>query len=90
LKLLAPVSGAALERGAKRLAYGKGTYNESTLWVSNADGSCAVQLLDEEGVTDPAWSPDGTRIAFIYSLDLYILDLMAEPIAERLKGLDCR
>jgi Tol biopolymer transport system component len=74
---------------AKMLAYAKGDNNNSTLWVSNADGSCAIQLLDVKRTTDPAWSPDGTRIAFMYSLDLYILDLTAEPVAERMKGLDC-
>jgi Tol biopolymer transport system component len=74
---------------ATMLAYGRGSYRKSTLWVSNADGSCSVQLLDVEGVTDPTWSPDGTRIAFIYNFDLYVLDLTVETIAERMKALDC-
>jgi Tol biopolymer transport system component len=60
------------------------------LWVSNADGSCSVRLMDVEGVRDPVWSPDGTKIAFAHSCDLYLLDLTAEPIAERLKELSRR
>lgn len=75
---------------ATMLAFGKGEYNESTLWVTNADGSCSVQLLDIEGITEPTWSPDGKRIAFIYSFDLYVLDLTVEPIAQRLQELECQ
>ncbi|HJQ21818.1 MAG TPA: S9 family peptidase [Gemmatimonadaceae bacterium] len=35
---------------------------ESSIWISNADGSRAHQLVDGTGVK---WSPDGTRIAYI-------------------------
>ena len=55
-------------------------YNESSLYIINADGSGLDQLTAAPGSDfEPAWSPDGTRIAFtsvrggfrqIYSLDI--------------------
>ncbi len=55
-------------------------YNESSLYVINADGTGLDQLTAAPGSDfEPAWSPDGTRIAFtsvrggfrqIYSLDI--------------------
>jgi len=35
---------------------------ESSIWLSNADGSRARHLVDGSGVK---WSPDGTRIAYV-------------------------
>jgi hypothetical protein len=38
---------------------------ETGIWVMNADGSGATQLTTEFGEElDPAWSPDGTQIAY--------------------------
>jgi eukaryotic-like serine/threonine-protein kinase len=60
-------------------------YNESSLFVINADGSDLKQLTPSPGSDfEPAWSPDGTQIAFtsvrggfrqIYSLDVDSLEI---------------
>jgi TolB protein len=34
------------------------------IWVMNADGSGMTNLIAENGVSDPSWSPDGTKIVF--------------------------
>jgi eukaryotic-like serine/threonine-protein kinase len=60
-------------------------YNESSLYMINADGTGLKQLTPAPGSDfEPAWSPDGTRIAFtsvrggfrqIYSLDVESLEV---------------
>ena len=40
------------------------------VWIMNADGSDPVNLTQGRHCTTPAWSPDGTQIAYIY-LDDY-------------------
>jgi len=50
------------------------------IWVMNADGSDPVQLTDNQWFTDysPAWSPDGSKIAFVTTRDgnyeIYTMD----------------
>jgi Tol biopolymer transport system component len=44
------------------------------LYLVNADGTCITQVLDIP-VTAPAWSHDGTRIAFAYEQRVYLLDV---------------
>ena len=42
----------------------------SDVWIMNADGSDPVNLTQGRHCASPAWSPDGTKIAYIY-LDDY-------------------
>lgn len=44
---------------------GDGEWDGSAMWVMNADGNSATQLLEPSSmVGDARWSPDGQRIAF--------------------------
>ena len=72
-------------------AYFPGTVGEVRNWpihsysipgnicVMNADGSSRVQLTDDQGYdSDPAWSPDGSKLAFSSqregSVDIYVMN----------------
>ncbi len=61
----------------------------NSIIIANADGSSPQELfrIDGAGIHHPAWSPDGTRLAFVYGLlevtapsfsTLYIIDVPPE------------
>ena len=63
----------------KRIAFESDRSGVQGIWVSDADGSNAVELFSHAGAAcgTPRWSPDGQRIAFDYSmegnLDIYVI-----------------
>ena len=72
------------EMGYGKLAFARSVFGTGTLldiWTMNSDGSDQQQLTDLVGhELHPAWSPDGTEIAFSLQLDgggdaeIYVMD----------------
>ena len=50
--------------GAK-IAYADGTSEQYDIWTMNADGSEKTQLTENYRSYAPAWSPDGSQVAFV-------------------------
>jgi Tol biopolymer transport system component len=48
----------------RRIAFGSGRSGNLEVWISDADGSNAFQLVHMGRSGSPRWSPDGQRIAF--------------------------
>ena len=44
------------------------------VWIMNADGSDPVNLTQGRDCASPAWSPDGTQIAYIASGEIWLMD----------------
>ena len=43
------------------------------VWVMNVDGSAPVNLTQGRDCTSPAWSPDGTQIAYIAGGEIWLM-----------------
>ena len=44
------------------------------VWIMNADGSDPVNLTQGRDCASPAWSPNGTQIAYIADGEIWLMD----------------
>ena len=62
----------------KRIAFASDRSGVMGIWVSDAEGSNAVELFSQARISgSPCWSPDGQRVAFdsnLYgNMDIYVI-----------------
>ena len=62
-------SNAQYSPDGKRIAFESNRYGNQEVWVCDADGSNAVQLVAIGRSGSPRWSPDSQRIAFDSNVD---------------------
>ena len=54
------------------------------IYTCNADGSNVSRLTNDAGAdVDPAWSPDGTHIAFIRNMNLFIMNADGSNVVQK-------
>jgi Tol biopolymer transport system component len=71
-----------------RIAYGYGTsYSGGAIWSANADGSAPVKLTNGNSDDEPAYSADGSRIAFSDGEGaIYAMNADGSGLAKLLEG----
>jgi Tol biopolymer transport system component len=73
--VLAGSAHAAFPGRNGKIAYTRLAEGKSDIWVMNPDGSGKAQLTNStENSSEPAWSPDGSRIAFVRGQSIWVMN----------------
>jgi Tol biopolymer transport system component len=64
------------------------TFDSTGLWVAPADGGPPRELATGGHIRWPKWSPDGTRIAYGESEDIYVIDVSSGTTTKVADGED--
>jgi Tol biopolymer transport system component len=77
LVLASAASGGSSVADNAALVFQRSTGNFDAIYGVSADGTHLTQLTEGPNDTAPAWSPDGTHIAFLRGRDLVVMDAKA-------------
>ena len=57
-----------------KIAFISDREGHNDVWIMNADGGDPINLTQGRDCASPAWSPDGTQIAYIASGEIWLMD----------------
>lgn len=60
--------------GPAKIAFSSNRSNQDEIHTINSDGTGLTQLTTNGGNTQPAWSPDGQKIAYVSNGDIYVMN----------------